>query len=63
MVSDEEPDLSRVSTEDLEALTFDAIIDRDTDRLDELQAEWFRRVEHSRRLGQLARDHSHKTQQ
>ena len=60
MSADEESDLSRVSNEHLEVLTFDAIIDRDTERLDALQAEWFRRAERSRQLGQLSRDHSRK---
>ncbi len=58
--ADEESDLTKVSNEHLEVLTFDAIIDRDTGRLDELQAEWFRRAERSRQLGELSRDHSRK---
>ncbi|MEV4734698.1 hypothetical protein [Saccharopolyspora sp. NPDC049426] len=56
----DDSDLSKVSNEHLEVLTFDVNIDRDTARLDTLQAEWFRRAERSRQLGQLARDHSHK---
>ncbi|WP_406690548.1 hypothetical protein REH65_32415 [Saccharopolyspora sp. ID03-671] len=57
MSEEEESELSGVNNEHLATLTFDAIIDRDTDQLDVLQAEWFRRAEYSRRLGQLARDH------
>lgn len=57
---DEESDLTQISNEHLEALTYEAIIDRDTSRLDALQSEWFRRAERSRQLGELSREHSHK---